>query len=246
MQQALRCVARQEAAHLRVLHRQGMAVRELLRARERGWPDAPVVLAPLEDVNRWMSDARTVDPDLGLFDRTQLWMNLRLLHGLDLDEFLHGSRHAYCVVSELMRNCQWDALEPLLQKPCLEAMQELAPKIEQLPKDTNNSVKLTSAVLTNARLLEPCDAEGIVQGTAHLNVRFNALQGVTLHDLQSGAVPLTEPRLQESTWTFEGVVRADDGDEERVDWRVIDIEWQVWEVQQQGQQDFPGWPTHGP
>ena len=81
----------QEASQLALCARQAVSVRELLRARDRGWPDPPPVLAPLEDVNRWMSDPRSVDQDIGVFDRTQIWMNLRLLHGLDLDEFLVGS-----------------------------------------------------------------------------------------------------------------------------------------------------------
>ena len=70
------------------------------------------------------------------------------------------------------------------------------------------------------------------------------------------------PRLQESTWTFEGVVRGDgeeggmaasateeEGEEVVRDWRVIDIAWQVWEVQSHLRMNIgnpPGWPTHGP
>ena len=61
----------------------------------------PSKLVPLDDVNRWMGCARTVDQDLGVYDRTELWCNLRLLAGLDVEEFLLGSRHAYQVVSEL-------------------------------------------------------------------------------------------------------------------------------------------------
>ena len=34
------------------------------------------------------------------------------------------------------------------------------------------------------RVLEPCKTKKIAKGTAHLDVRFSALQGITLHDLQ--------------------------------------------------------------
>ena len=181
-----------------------------------------------------MACGRTVDQGLSVFDRTGLWMNLRLLHGLDLDEFLVGSKHAYTVVSELMRERQWDALGELMQPTCLEAMQELGPSIARIPADADDSISIYSAVLTSAHVLEPCSREGIAPGTAHLDVKFVSLQAPTLHDLQLGAVDsaLGEPRLQESTWTFEGVTEGS-GD---VDWRVRDISWSVWEVQQRRQQ----------
>ena len=84
-------------------------------------------------------------------------------------------------------------------------------------------------------MLEPSggfDGErDILPGTAHLDVRFSALQGVTLHDLQHDYREWSAaPRLQESTWTFEGCPRA--GDEEGRDWQVVDITWRVWEVQE--------------
>ena len=252
----------QEASQLALCARQAVSVRELLRARDRGWPDPPPVLAPLEDVNRWMSDPRSVDQDIGVFDRTQIWMNLRLLHGLDLDEFLVGSRHAYHVVSELMHGGKWDAVAPLVGPECLEAMRELAPQIDELPSEAlDDEIKIVSAVLRDARVLEPCKTKKIAKGTAHLDVRFSALQGITLHDLQNGHTRMA-PRLQESTWTFEGVVRGDgeeggmaasateeEGEEVVRDWRVIDIAWQVWEVQKPPADEHgnpPGWPTHGP
>jgi len=177
-----------------------------------------------------MACGNTVDQGLSVFDRTGLWMNLRLLHGLDLDEFLHGSKHAYTVVSELMRERQWGALGELMQPTCLEAMQELGPNIERIPSGTDESISIISAVLTSAHVLEPCEREGIAPGTAHLNVKFVSLQSPTLHDLQSGVIDstLAEPRLQESTWTFEGVTEGSSD----VDWRVRDIAWSVWEVRQ--------------
>ena len=220
-----------------------------------------------------MACPRTIDQQLGVYDRTRVWMSLRLLHGLDVHEFLHGSRHAYHVVHSLLRGGEFDALEPLLQPACLEAVHGFAPHVATLPHHADDSISILSAVLTDARLLEPSAEECVVPGTAHLEVRFSALQGVTLHDLQSGATPLAAPRMQESTWTFEGVVRpppADSGATEREhaadptaaasdastlgdeasphdDWRVVNIEWSVWEVQEpRDKAPTPGWPTHGP
>ena len=208
-------------------------MRELLRAasiRQRA-EEAPTSLSPLEDVNRWMDNPRIIDPNIDLLQRTQLWMTLRLMKGFDADEFLIGSRHAYHVVNDLMHRSQWDALKPLLQPICHEAITELAPSIERLPVDADiNNIKLMSAVLTAARSLEPCSEAGIAEGTAQCDVRFTSLQAVTLHDLQQGEKPLAEPRLQESTWTFQGRVSADEQDDADASWQVVDIEWRVWEV----------------
>ena len=150
-----------------------------------------------------MADARMVDQTIGVFDRTQLWMALRLLHGFDLSDFLFGSRHAYRVVSDLVQSAQWDALSPLVQPSCLEAMQVLAPNVALLPADADTTISIRSAALQSARLLEPCATRNIVKGTTHLDVRFVSLQGITLHDLSHGVPPVAQPRLQESTWTFE-------------------------------------------
>ena len=69
----------------------------------------------------------------------------------------------------------------------------------------------------------------------------------------TGAAALGEaaappPRLQESTWTFEGVVRgADVEGVTEVGWRVRDIAWSVWEVKPADEEKLPpGWPSHGP
>ena len=43
-----------------------------------------------------------------------------------------------------------------------------------------------------------------------------------------------EERLQESTWRFEGVVSDAAADAEAC-WRVNEIAWQVWEVEERGQ-----------
>ena len=250
MRNVVRNLARQEGAYLATCARQGAGVRELLRARDRGWPGPPLVLASQEAVDKWMADGNSVDQQLGVLDRTRLWMSLRLLNGLDLEDFLRGSRHAYHVVSDLTRGCKWQALSPLVQPTCLEAMQELGPNIELLPAEADESISIVSAVLSDARVLEPSQATGVLPGTAHLDVRFSALQSVTMHDMQHGERHGVEPRLQESTWTFEGVVSPDAADDADAPtgWRVVDIAWQVWEVQQSqaAQKDYPGWPTHGP
>ena len=242
MRAVVRNLARQEGAYLR----QGACVRELLRARDRGWPGPPLVLASQEAVDKWMADGNSVDQQLGVLDRTRLWMSLRLLRGLDLKDFLRGSRHAYHVVSDLTRGCEWQALTPLVQPTCLEAMEQLGPSIELLPAEADESISIVSAVLSDARVLEP--SQDVLPGTAHLDVRFSALQSLTMHDMQHGERHGMEPRLQESTWTFEGVVSPDAADDAATGWRVVDIAWQVWEVQQSqaAQKDYPGWPTHGP
>jgi hypothetical protein len=232
------------------------AVSELLRARRHGWPAPPPKkpkLAPLKEVTAWMANPEIIDQRIGVFERTNLWMNLRLLHGLDLPEFLQGSRHAYSVVHDLLRAADFDALEPLMQPKCLETLEGFAPNIAAMPRNTDDSITMLSAVLSAAHLLEPCSYTP--EGTAHLEVKFQALQGVTLHDFRSGATPLALPRLQQSTWTFEGTVRPEgeqrggaDESDAWDEWQVVDVEWQVWEVQEPAnarktaQEQFP---THG-
>lgn len=211
-------------------------LRTLLRARANGWPEPPPPLAPAHVVNKWMADAQMVGDDLNMLERTSMWMSLRLLPHLDLVDFLSGSRQAYHVVSDLIRVGDWDALAPLVQPTCLESMVEhFDGSVRALPTDADDSMSIISAVLSSARVVEPCAAEGIAAGTCHLDVRFCSLQGVTLHDLQS-ADPFhhAPPRLQESTWSFEGVAGAtsdeDDASATAGAWRVIDIDWKVWEV----------------
>ena len=249
----MREAVRHERRHVGAHAREVIAVSELLRARRHGWPNAPATtkLVPLDEVNGWMADARLIDQRIGVFERTNLWMSLRLLHGLDLPDFLQGSRHAYHVVHNLVRDCEWDALEPMVQPKCLEALEGFHPNIKALPQDTDNDISILSAVVSSARLLEPCTYTPIPEGTAHLEVKFAALQGVTLYDLQTGATPLVDPRLQQSTWTFEGTVRPDGeqrGTELEPDawdeWQVVDIEWQVWEVQE-AQKAQEEWPRSG-
>ena len=96
-------IARQESAQFAHTLRHGACVRELLVARERGWPNPPPRLNSLQDVNGWMACPHTIDQQLGVFDRTRVWMSLRLLYGLELSDFLVGTRHAYHVVHDLVR-----------------------------------------------------------------------------------------------------------------------------------------------
>ena len=147
---------------------------------------------------------------------------------------MSGSRQAYHVVSDLIRVGDWDALAPLVQPTCLESMVEhFDGSVRALPTDADDSMSIISAVLSSARVVEPCAAEGIAAGTCHLDVRFCSLQGVTLHDLQSvDPFHHAPPRLQESTWSFEGVAGAtsdeDDASATAGAWRVIDIDWCAW------------------
>ena len=122
-------ILRSEHAQLKQCVHHGLLTRELLKAHERGWPKPLPKLNSLEAVEQWMYCPHTIDQSLHtrIFDRTRVWMSLRLLHGLDLDEFLSGTRHAYHVVQDLLRDGEWDALEPLLQPDCLEAVESWPP-----------------------------------------------------------------------------------------------------------------------
>ena len=86
---------------------------------------------------------------------------------------------------------------------------------------------------------------------------YSAIRGLTSRweGIESGATPLALPRLQQSTWTFEGTVRPEgeqrggaDESDAWDEWQVVDVEWQVWEVQEPAnarktaQEQFP---THG-
>lgn len=211
------------AATLREMSR-ALAARELIRA------GGLRKLTSLKKVNHWMESPSIVNPHLDLMERTHTWMSLRLLRGLDLEEFLTGSRHAYVVCSELLQNGEWDALGELVQHDCLSSMEQtFAAPSTPYPYATGGDINILSAVLSSAR------TSGDNADRAHLDVSFVAMQGVTLHDLQFGDAPLQLPRMQESTWSFEATVCAEDlparedGDAE-IDWRVTNIEWKVWEM----------------
>eukprot|EP00962_Isochrysis_galbana_P055911 scaffold27723_cov101-Isochrysis_galbana.AAC.1 len=79
-------------------------------------------LAPAAVVAAWMGDPTLVSARLSVWRRTELYLALRMLPGLDLPEFLRGARGAYPVVCSLMYARDWEALQPLVSPRCLEAM----------------------------------------------------------------------------------------------------------------------------
>ena len=185
-------------------------LRTLLGARAHGWPDGyPRPQTPAHKVDRWMSDEMIVGNDLNAADRAAMYKSLRRLPHLDLD-VLKGSRQAYPIVSELIQAKHWDSLAPMVQPQCLESIVEhYDGTVRALPNDADDSRSILSAVVTGVHAVEPCPVQGVVPGTCRLDVRFCAWQGVTLHDLQSSEPLLrSEPRLQVSTWCFEGVATA--------------------------------------
>ena len=242
---ARRCLAEGRANARTALSVRAFAQTMQLRDLQRRQAE----LAPAEEVNKWMDDTFLVDQSLGYVDRTSLWMSLRLLRGLEVPDFLLGSRHAYQVVQQLAAGRQWDDLEHLLHPAALASLQDSvdgrrAPCAAAVQMAAPDNISIRAAVLSRAEVLEP--AEGSGTGTCHLFVRFEALQGFTMHDLLHGegsAFADEPPRLQESTWTFEGRM-SDDAAEEQ--WRVRDIQWRVWEVKPAEGEDWPGWPSHGP
>ena len=165
-----------------------------------------------------MSDPRSVDQDIGVFDRTQIWMNLRLLHGLDLDEFLVklAARLPCCGGINARRQMGRGRAARRPRVPRGDAGARAADRRAAVRSvETTRSDRLGKSYAT--RGCSSMQDQKIAKGTAHLNVRFSALQGITLHDLQNGHTRMA-PRLQESTWTFEGVVRGDQ--ERRAVWRL--------------------------
>ena len=151
-----------------------------------------------------MDSPLLVDHQLGVFERTHTWMSLRLLPELDLEDFLAGSRHAYVVTSELLQAGEWDKLGELVHPDVLVGMSKTFaegghPYVHGPFGAPDGHINILSAVLAGAR------TSGEDADVAHLEVKFRALQGVTLPDLQFGDELHTLPRLQESTWCFEGV-----------------------------------------
>ena len=239
-------------SRLRAAYREGLALQELARTVTRRdlvrrFGFTPQKLASLDKVNRWMDTPSLVDQQIDLYERTHTWMSLRLLSGFDLEEFLRGSRHAYLVTSDLLQAGKWDDLSDLVNPVVLESMEEtFAANGHPYLHGPDGNINILSAVLSSAR------TSGEDANTAHMQVSFRALQGVTLHDLQFGDILAEVPRLQESTWSFEAVVPTDDelaaaeaaaggsgggsggggggstGSE--LEWQVTDIEWKVWEM----------------
>lgn len=79
-------------------------------------------LAPVSKVNQWMADESLVDPQLGLWGRTQLWCALRVLAGLDVEDFLQGARVAHTVVLARMYQRDFEPLEPVVSPRVLDAL----------------------------------------------------------------------------------------------------------------------------
>lgn len=149
------------------------------------------------------------------------------------------------MVQQLAAKQEWDNLQLLLQPVAFDSLKEALDGCSWASSaDFAEPMDIRSAVLSRAEILVPAD--GVAAGTCHLSVRFAALQQLTLHDLMHGDSGERAPRLQESTWTFEGVVSGEDQTQAQYSWQVRDIEWQVWEVKPANDAQFPGWPSHGP
>ena len=164
-----------------------------------------------------------------MFRRAELWASLRLLHGFDLPEFIEGARRAYGVASAAMYERDWGYLRPLVHEDCLGAMQGMAEDLAaraqrvQIPDVEESSApafNVLSAKLRRAQLLQP-SSDGVEAGTWHLQVHYRVEERIVIYDYSTNE-PIQPfdgaPRLQESTWLFEGVVvteSAEKGETER-------------------------------
>jgi len=152
-------------------------------------------------------------------------MSLRLLQGLDLEDFLEGCSHAYRVVMTAMYTRDWETLEHLVSPSCLEAMQasmeqfgDAGQRLEMESSeegDGNDGFKLISCRLRRAQVLKP--AEGVPPGACHLSVHFVAEEYFRVFSFHANDyVPPFDGqrRRQESTWVFEGAVSRGEADGE--------------------------------
>ena len=185
-------------------------------------------LADNEEVVAWMANDALVDHSAvwGL-RRMEMWLALRVLRGLDLEEFLEGSAHAYGVVSRLMYRRQWDKLEPLVSPDCLDAMQftmeqfgDAGQRIEGI--DADDAIRVRSNLLCRAQVMKEAGDEGLSSEAprmAHLDVSFVVDEKFAIYDFNTNE-PVGgfdgETRQQKSTWRFEGAVSANDEGE----WRL--------------------------
>lgn len=197
----------------------------------------------MELVQSWMDDETLVSPDLGLFRRSEMWMMLRILNGLDLPDFLAGCRQAYPMVTTLMYEREWADLEPLVAPHCLEAMKEtmdiFRTEARRVQVDSGSDIEVQSVQLRRAQVL----SEG-PRGSCHLDVHFVVNERFTIWDYHTNeAIPPFDGsvRTQRSTWRFEGVVAPPheggggagerggreeeqlDAPEDEVDWRLFSI-----------------------
>lgn len=144
---------------------------------------APPELAPAELIDSWMADSRLVSDSLGFFGRMEMHFTLRTLPGLDLPDFLQGSRLAYAAVTRLMYSRDWDALEPLVSPAMLNAMQQT---MEEEPFDVRRvegceeegSIVVTQATLQRVQLLTPPTDDAWAPRKCHLDVSISSLEYV--------------------------------------------------------------------
>ena len=179
----------------------------------RGASDGPPTqLASSDRVSAWMADESLVSPQ-GFFGRPRMWLMLRALPGLDLPDFLAGSRLAYSAVVQLMYAKDWDTLAPLVSEPMLKAMQgtmdEFADAGRRIVDVEEGSIDVQTAVLREVHVLE--DQTGLPEGArrCHLDVHLVSHETWRIFDYHTNEA--IEPydgrvRVQESTWRFEGVV----------------------------------------
>lgn len=197
-----------------------------------GGGGGPSRLAPNELVTAWMDDPSLVSPSLSLWRRSELFLSLRLLPGLNLKEFLRGAAVAYPVVCSAMYTRDWDALAPLVAPRCLEAMQEAMDGMAEVGQRVSlapdgSDLTVLSATLARAQVLQTSDE--VPQGSCLLHVKYTVRETYSIIDCHSNA-PMPpfdgSVREQESTWVFEGIVRPEgegDREEEEPDWKVHGI-----------------------
>ena len=190
-------------------------------------PDSEDGLAPVELVNAWMEDETLTDATLWPHRRLELWLYLRNLKGLDLPNFLEGTRHAYVVVQRLMYQRDWDELEPLVSEGCLKAMQETMEhmgSVAQRVQFEEGDIVVQSAVLRKARVLKPPETI-FLNGCCELDVHFTADESFQIFNYHTNeAMPPFDggTRSQESTWRFKGVVSPTEG-AAMTDWQLLAI-----------------------
>lgn len=185
-------------------------------------------LADTKIVDGWMADERLVDGGLGFLRRLELWAALRLLPGLDLPDFLEGTRFAYSAVTRLMYRRDFEGLAPLVLPACLTAMEEAMDEFggaahRVVDEEADDAISVRHAVLHRAFLLQP-ESGPDEPKRCHLDVRFSVSERFRILDMRTNEpVPPFDgrERVQESTWRFEGPVTA--AEDESDGWRVHSI-----------------------
>lgn len=152
----------------------------------------------------------------GLLATAKMWLMLRALPGLDLPNFLEGSRVAYTTVSTLMYAQDWEALDPLVSPAMMTAMQQTMEELSGdgrrvMGLDDEDAIAVHRAVLREVLILEDED-ESVPNGTTrrcHLDVLFVSHEKWQMWDYHTNEAlaPFDgSVRVQETTWRFEGVV----------------------------------------